>query len=149
MNVIQLERTDAGVRPWSATELRAIADACAGAIGSGQASGWAIGETERGDPQFHLIGPAPDFDCIATVSRLGVLYVLEDGMGGVVLEQSRLAAIVDRVRLQFVRGRRALLARLALVWLAAREFVEEKVEPIINESGELIVHVAPQLAVFA
>ena len=37
------------------------------------------GTTEHGDPQVYLIGPPPDYDCILSISRLGRLYVIEDG----------------------------------------------------------------------
>ena len=50
--------------------------ACAVHIPGGQASGWELGETERGDPQLYLLGPAPEHDCILSISRLGRLYIL-------------------------------------------------------------------------
>ena len=42
-----------------------------------------------------------------------------------------------------------MVARIALAWCAAREFFEEKLEPLIAESVEVVFHVAPQLAALA
>jgi hypothetical protein len=33
-----------------------------------------------------LVGPPPDYDCITSISRLGRLYVIEDGAGRVLFE---------------------------------------------------------------
>ena len=43
--------------------------------------GWDVGVTEIGDPQFYLLGPPPHEECILCISRLGRVYVLEDGAG--------------------------------------------------------------------
>jgi hypothetical protein len=42
--------------------------------------------TERGGPQFYLLGPAPEHDCALCVSRLAQGYVLEDGIGRLIGE---------------------------------------------------------------
>jgi hypothetical protein len=41
-----------------------------------------------------------------------------------------------------------LVARLALAWCAIRLTIEEKLEPIFEESQELLVRVVPQVAAF-
>jgi hypothetical protein len=43
----------------------------------------------------------------------------------------------------------SLVARLVLLSFTVRHAIEEKVEPLLIEGEELLVHVAPQLAVFA
>ena len=47
-----------------------------------------------------------------------------------------------------VRGSRSLVGRLALVWVSIRLSIEEKLEPIFEESQELLVRVVPQAAAF-
>ena len=92
------------------------------------------------------MGRAPDHDCILCVSRLGSLYVLEDGAGRLVSEHNSLLALADAVK-RAVHSRQArLVTRLALFWCALRETFQERYETVIGEGEELLVHVAPQLA---
>ena len=94
----------------------------------GDASGWEMGATELGDPQFYVIGPAPELDCLATISRVGRIYVL-DGVGRVIDE----GVSLDRVAASAKAAARArpisLLARMTLGLAALRVAVEEKIEP--------------------
>ncbi|MGC1844412.1 MAG: hypothetical protein WA730_18800, partial [Pseudolabrys sp.] len=87
MNVVKfppvaLQATDG----WQSAELQQFLAVSSGAIAAGEASGWDVGVTERGDPQVFLVGPPPDYDCILSISRLGRLYVIEDGAGRVLFE---------------------------------------------------------------
>ena len=47
-----------------------------------------------------------------------------------------------------MRGSRSLVARLALVWVMIRLTIEEKLEPVFEESQELLVRFVPQVAAF-
>lgn len=131
---------------WSPAELNHVAANLALSIENGDAEGWEVGATEAGDPQLYLLGPAPDHDCILCVSRLGSLYVLEDGAGRLVSEHNSLLALADAVK-RAVHSRQArLVTRLALFCCALRETFQERYETVIGEGEELLVHLAPQLA---
>jgi hypothetical protein len=112
----------------------------------GIACGWEIGSTEAGDPQLYLLGPAPDHECLLCVSRLGRLYVLEDGQGRVVFEHDAMTMLAEQVRGCLRRKRSAIVARAVVAWLAIKETFEERVEPIMAEPAEILAHIAPQLA---
>ena len=43
----------------------------------------------------------------------------------------------------------SLVARVVLLWFTVRHAIHDKVEPLLVEGEELLVHVAPQLAAFA
>ncbi|MFL5099349.1 MAG: hypothetical protein ACJ8E5_01970 [Xanthobacteraceae bacterium] len=116
---------------------------------NGGASGWEVGVTETGDPQLYLLGPAPDHECILCVSRLGSLYVLEDGAGRVLFEHDSLRALAETVKAVLRNKKAAIVARAALAWFVVREAFAEKVEAMLGESEELLVHFAPQLAALA
>jgi hypothetical protein len=138
------QRPVAGI--WSPAELNHVAASLAPSIENGEAEGWEVGATEAGDPQLYLLGPAPDHDCILCVSRLGSLYVLEDGAGRLVSEHNSLLALGDAVK-RAVHSRQArLVTRLALFCCALRETFQERYETVIGEGEELLVHLAPQLA---
>jgi hypothetical protein len=126
------------VQGWQTAEIQRLMNACAPYIPTGEAGGWDFGATECGDPQMYLLGPAPEHDCILSISRLGRLYILEDGQGRILFEQGNLVPLAEG----------AIVARLAIAWCAMREFLEEKVEPVMAEPLELLTHVAPQLAAF-
>jgi hypothetical protein len=131
---------------WSASEFRQVIAGVAPSVESGEAGGWDVGTTEAGDPQFYLLGPAPDHDCVLCISRLGSLYVVEDGAGEIVSEHVSLRALAEAVG-SFLRARKAaIVARVALIWYAAREIFEEKVDAMLGESEDLLVHFGPQLA---
>lgn len=134
---------------WQFAEARKLQSACADSIASGDASGWEIGETETGDPQLYLLGPAPEFDCILCVSRLGSLYVLEDGNGRILFEDTSLVLLAEQAAVAVRRLKGAMIAKLAVMWAAVRETFEEKVEPLLAEPIEVVTHVGPQIAAFA
>jgi hypothetical protein len=135
-------------RGWCSAELDQVR-LCAAEAEAGAGASWETGFTEAGDPQAYLIGPAPDHDCILTVSRLGRLYVMEDGNGLVLGEGTRLDRLAEQARRLLRRKRAGLVARVAVAWYAVREAFEEKIEPMLGEPVELLTHVAPQLAAFA
>ena len=134
---------------WPAVELNEIVETFAPQLGSGEAGGWGVGVTEIGDPQFYLLGPPPDDECILCISRLGHGYVLEDGAGQVLFEHNSLLVLAEQARSVLRKKRAQIVARAALIWCAVRELFEEKLEPIVGESEELLTHFVPQLAAFA
>lgn len=115
----------------------------------GQVDSWATGMTETGDPQFYLIGPPPSLDCILSVSRLGKVYVLEDGTGRLVFESADFDLLLRQARAAFKARKTRLLAQVLLAWATLRHAFEEKVEPLLVEGEEMLTHVAPQLASMA
>jgi hypothetical protein len=110
---------------------------------------WDVGATERGDPQFYLLGPAPDHECVLCVSRLAQGYVLEDGSGRILGEAPSLDRFAEQAARAAMRGGRSLVARMTLLLCAIRLTIEEKVEPLFEESQELLIRFAPQIAAFA
>ena len=68
------------------------------ALGSGQPGGWDVGVTEIGDPQFYLLGPPPHDECILCISRLGRVYVLEDGAGTLLFEHNSLVVLAEQAQ---------------------------------------------------
>jgi hypothetical protein len=134
--------------PWPAAELNEIVAMLAPQL-SGEAGRWDVGATEIGDPQFYLLGPPPDDECILCISRLGRVYVLEDGAGQVLFEHNSLLVLAEQARSVLRKKRAQIVARVTLLWCAVRELFEEKLEPIVGESEELLTHFVPQLAAFA
>jgi hypothetical protein len=135
---------------WRAAELRQLQTIYAAYACQGAASEWAVGTTESGAPQFYLLGPGPDHDCVLCVSRVVRTYVLEDGRGALLAEESSLASVVSTAARVAPQGSATLLlASVVLGWQALRRFVEEKVEPLLAEPVELITHISPQLAALA
>ncbi len=49
---------------WRKSELDAILDAVSPVMDLRGASGWEVANTENGEPQFYLLGPKPDQECI-------------------------------------------------------------------------------------
>ena len=148
MKVIQFPTQPAASsgREWQSGEMQSVVEACAASISSGDISGWAIGTTEAGDPQLYLLGPEPDHECVLCISRLGRLYVLEDGQGHVVFEHDAMSILAEQVRGTLRRQKSAIAARALAAWLAIKETFEERVEPALAEPAEVFAHVAPQLA---
>jgi hypothetical protein len=149
MNVIEFPRPQELPHGWQGSELSKLTNACAGSISAGDVSGWEVGSTECGDPQLYLFGPAPNHDCILSISRLGRLYVLEDGRGQVLFENDNLVALAEETCSALRRKKAAIIAQLAVCWCAVREFFEEKVEPVLAEPMEVITHFAPHFAALA
>lgn len=131
---------------WCPVELNQLVASLTPNLECGEASGWEVDVTEAGDPQFYLLGPAPDHDCILCVSRLGSLYVLEDGGGQVMFEHDSLLALAETAKAALRTGKMRFIARVALIWCGVREACHEKFEAMLGESEELLIHWAPQLA---
>lgn len=134
------------VQGWQSAEMNALVAASGESLEKGIARGWEIGVTEAGDPQLYLLGPAPDHECLLCVSRLGRLYVLEDGQGRVVFEHDAMALLSEQVRGTLRRKKSAIVARAVAAWFAIKETFEERVEPVMAEPAEILAHIAPQLA---
>jgi hypothetical protein len=150
MGIVQFPRIAPAGRPsgpWHSDELSQLV-ALYGAQSRRQVSGWDVGETERGEPQFYVLGPGPDYDCVMCVSRLANGYVLEDGTGRIMGEAPALHHLAEQAARSVAGVGRSLVARLTLLICAIRLTIEEKVEPIFEESQDLLVRVAPQLAAF-
>ncbi len=134
---------------WQSCELEKMQTTFAAELASGEASGWDVGATEVGDPQFYLLGAPRTEDCILSISRLGRLYILEDGAGRVVFEHASLECLTTRAK-SFLRETKAgIVAGVVLTWGTIRQHFQEKIEPVLAESEELLFHVAPQLAALA
>ena len=150
MKVVPFPRTPAPFpRGWQTNELTTLTEACAAAIPSGEISGWELGTTERGDPQLYLIGPAPEHDCILSISRLDRLYILEDGKGKVLYENYNITLLAEQIYRALRKGKAGIIARLTVCWCALREFFEEKIEPVLVEPIEVAIHFAPPFAALA
>jgi hypothetical protein len=110
------------------------------------ARGWDVGQTERGDPQLYVLGPEPEQPCLASVSRLGPLYVLEDGGGRVCGEYESLRDLVRHADRSIAKPLRLpLTTRIVLALCAIRTTLEEKLT-FVEESAELLARVSPQLS---
>jgi hypothetical protein len=108
---------------------------------------WNVGQTEMGDPQFYIVGAAPELDCVTSVTRLGRLYVLEDGNGSVVAEDVRLERVVEAASKMLTRrGRLSFVARSLIGLCAFRAVLDQKVELMLAESLDHVSRFAPQLA---
>jgi hypothetical protein len=148
MSVVSLHRKQVAAG-WRPAELRQLEAVFAAYACRGEASEWAVGATELGAPQFYLLGPAPDHDCLLCISRLDRLYVLEDGKGKLLAEESALSTLVARVTRAAARRGGTVVAGLVYAWHATRRAVEEKLEPLLAEPVEVLSHIAPQIAVLA
>ena len=150
MNVVKFPTPrEKASESWQPAELQQFLEVSANAISAGDASGWGIGVTERNDPQVYLLGPPPDYDCILSISRLGRLYVIEDGHGRVLFEHDNPMLLAEQATAALRRRKASLVARIAVAWAALREAFEEKTEVMMAEPIELLTHVAPQLAALA
>jgi hypothetical protein len=131
---------------WPAGELSELVGKFSAELASGKAGGWDTGATEMGDPQFYLVGQTPHEDCILCVSRLGRVYVLEDGAGRILFEDVKFERIAEQAKAYLKRSKSSLVAQIAVVYAVARQTFEEKVEPLMAEGEEFLLHFAPQLA---
>jgi hypothetical protein len=148
MSVVAFERKpDGGF--WSETELNTIVAALKVAIASGDGRGWETGMTEAGDPQFYLLGPLPEQACELCVSRIGGRYILEDGSGRLLFEHRSLPLVALHAKAAVRSTRDWLVTRAVLLWCTVRQMFHDKVEPLLTESEELLVELAPQLTVLA
>ncbi len=147
MNVLRFRsEREPAVQGWRTNELAKLTNACVASIPSGEISGWEVGTTECGDPQLYLLGPSPGYECILSISRLGRLYVLEDGAGRVLFENDSIMRLAEQTCATLRKRKAAIIAQMAICWCAVREFFEEKVEPILAEPLEVVTHFAPHLA---
>ncbi|MDB5616322.1 hypothetical protein [Tardiphaga sp.] len=143
MTVIAFERRSiAGM--WSEAELNVIADA----VGGLRPGEWEAGRTEAGDAQLYLLGPRPDQACELCVSRLDRRYILEDGAGRLLFEHHSLPLVAMHARSALRITRWSLVARIVVVWCTIRDVIHDRIEPVLGESEELLVHLAPQFAAF-
>jgi len=134
---------------WQASELSTMQGTFTAELVSGEASGWHTASTEVGDPQFYLLGSPPDEDCILSISRIGRVYILEDGAGHVVCEHASLERLTGQAKAFLRETKTSLVARFVLLWVAVRHTFEEKIDPVIAEGKEFLIHVAPPLAAIA
>jgi hypothetical protein len=134
--------------PWRTGELNTIVERLAPESSRGGAWRWDVGITDIGDPQFYLLGQPHD-ECILCISRLGRLYVLEDGHGQLLFEHNSLLALAEQARVVLQKKKTQIVARVALVWCAVRETIEEKLDAVVVEGEELLAHYVPQLAALA
>lgn len=149
MNVIHFPRPAAPAPGWQSIEIAKLTGACSDSLKGGDISGWEVGETECGDPQLYLIGPAPEHDCVLSISRLGRLYVLEDGKGQVLFENDDILRLAEHTCGALRKRKSEIVAQFAICWCAVREFFEEKVEPVLAEPMEVVTHFVPYLSALA
>jgi hypothetical protein len=148
MSVVAFERKRNQVL-WSEAELDTIAAALNVSIASGEGRSWETGITEKGDAQLYLLGPLPDQACELCVSRIGGRYILEDGSGQLLFEHQSLALVALHAKAAMRSSWSGLVARVALLWCTIRYMIHDRLEPLLTESEEMLVHLAPQLAAFA
>ena len=147
MSVVAFERTqETGV--WSERELNTICAALQAALAPSTGREWETGITEKGDAQFYLLGALPDQACELCVSRIGGRYILEDGSGRLLFEHRNLDLVVLHARAA-VPSTSWLMVRMITLWCAVRSVFHEKLEPMIAETEELLVQLAPQIAALA
>lgn len=150
MTVIAFAQKDTdGNGIWRTAELDRMVASFAAEFASGEAGEWETGATETGDPQFYLLGSPPDEECILCVSRLGRVYVLEDGAGRVLFEHVSFELLAEQAKAFLKTKRAGLLAQVAVLWGSVRQTFEEKIEPVLAEGEEFLMHFAPQLAALA
>ena len=126
---------------WRADELRQLVS-----LADAARLSWGTGATERGEAQFYVLGPAPEHDCVLCVSRLAHGYVVEDGAGRLIGEAPSLDRFAVEAARAAIRGSRSLVTRVLVGWVTLRLTIEEKLEPIFEESEELLARFAPQMA---
>jgi len=148
MSVLTFERKQDG-ELWSESELHTLLGSLNAALGSEDGRGWETGMTEKGDPQFYLLGPLPDQECQLCVSRIGGRYLLEDGAGRLLFEHQSLPLVAMHAKAAVSSRQWSLVARICLLWCTVRHTIHDKVEPLLVESEEVFLHLAPKLAAFA
>lgn len=146
MTIVALTSRSQELRGWQQVELQQLIGVFAAFSAAGSAREWATGTTELSDPQFFILGDDPEHDCLLAVARVGRVYVLEDGAGAVLAENTQLAPVAEKaIALARRPSLAALYARIGVLWCVLRSAVEEKVELLMAEPMELLTHVAPQL----
>jgi hypothetical protein len=147
MSVLAFERNQ-GSEAWSEAELQTLFAALNTALAPDDGRGWETTVTERGDRQFYLLGPLPDQACQLCVSRIDGRYILEDGRGRLLFEHKSLALVALHAKAAIHVTRWPLVARALLLWCTVRHMIHDKFEPLLAESEEMVIHLAPQLAAF-
>jgi hypothetical protein len=151
MNVRNVVAFQAPERPlcWRQDELQQLVAMYSACAPRRRGCSWSVGQTELGDPQFYMVGEAPDLDCIMCVTRIGRLYVLEDGTGSVVAEDVRFERLAEAASKMLSRRRRPSFVARSLIGLCAfRAVLDQKAEFMLAESMEHVSRFAPQLAAF-
>lgn len=146
-NVIAFRREERSAA-WRRHELQQIVTSLGPVLRADPARAWDTGTTEIGDPQFYLLRQEPDESCDMCISRVGSVYVVEDGEGRVLFDGANLAALGEKAVAFLRKDRGQIIASLALAWIGLRHFVHDKVEALMAEGEDMLVHVAPQLAAF-
>ena len=147
MTVLTFPPRPENLRSWHPAELEELLRLFSAHRHEGNASTWGLGATELGDPQFYILGPAPECECILCLSRIGRLYVLEDGSSKILAEDLSLKNLANKgVCVVFGAGKSSLIVRATCLWCAVRHSLEEKIEPMLAEPAEFLVHIAPPLA---
>jgi hypothetical protein len=147
MSVVEFPRpVRNSCRTWHQDEMQRLVALYSAHAASGEVVGWEIGATEAEDPQFYLLGP--EHDCVLCVSRVGRLYVLEDGLGALVADDARLEPVIDKASQVLTVPKVSFGMRMLLSLCAVRVTIEQKLEPFLAESTETLTRFAPQLAAF-
>ncbi|MGQ0683293.1 hypothetical protein [Bradyrhizobium sp.] len=147
MSVVAFERGP-DVSVWTEAELDTILTTLHAALAPATGRSWETGATENGDVQFYLLGPGPDEACELCLSRVGRMYILEDGFGRLLFEHRNLDLVALHARAAGSSSAQ-LMVRAIILWFAIRSTIQEKFDPILVEGEEFLVQVAPQLAAFA
>lgn len=143
MRVVSTARSlDRGQHGWTADELAELmrlysSQSCRRGVS------WATAVTELGDPQFFLVGPEPEADCVLAISRLNGRYVLEDGEAHPVCDGAALADVVKEAQRMLPRRfKPSLVARALVPFACIKAFVDEKLEPLVPDSIEVLLPIA-------
>jgi hypothetical protein len=151
MNALNVVAFHAPERPlcWRQDELQQLVALHSACEQKRNGCAWSVGHTDLGDPQFYMTSEGPELDCIMCVTRVGRLYVLEDGAGSVVAEDARLDQVARAASKMLSRRRPLSFVARSLVGLCAvRAVLDQKAEFMIAESMEHVARFAPQLAAF-
>ena len=141
MSVIEFPGREADSTGWRVDELQQLV-ALVPPIGCS----WQASKTERGEPQFYVLGP--EQDCMLCVSRLAQGYVLEDGAGRLIGEAPSLDRFAVEAARAAIRSGRSFVGRMLVGWCAFRLTVQERLEPVLEQSEEMLVRFAPQLVAY-
>ena len=134
---------------WSESELNTIVTALNAALVSATGREWETGTTENGDAQFYLLGSLPDQACELCLSRIGRRYILEDGSGRLLFEHRNLDLVMLHARAAVRSDVVAYGSHDTRCGLRFGSAIHDKLEPMLAETEELLVQLAPQLAAFA
>jgi hypothetical protein len=146
MNVVAFERK---LPAWRKAELDAMVEAFRPVLALRGASSWEVADTEHGDPQFYLLGPKPDQECILCISRVGQTYIVDDGDGQHIVDLGDLRLLASQVQNLLKHRTARVLAKAVVIWCGAKQAFHEKVDPLMAEGEELLIHFAPQIAALA